>query len=339
MKKILISDPTLRDGSHAIRHRLTAQQITEYVKKADAANIPIIEIGHGNGLAASSLQLGESLLTDEQMFAIARANVSNSKLGIHVIPGFATIARDLEPALEQGIDVVRVASHCTEADITERHISFCRKKGKETYGVLMMSHMATKEILVDEAMKMEAYGAEGVILMDSAGAYIPSEVERNVCELVSKLKVPVGFHAHNNLGLSIANSLAAAASGATILDGTIKGFGAGAGNAQLETLIAVLEKYGYQTGIDFYRLLDAADFAGTVFPGELLPGVESTSIVSGLAGVFSGFSVPVKRVALEYNVDARDIFMELGRRKVVGGQEDIIVEVALELAKQNDVII
>ena len=335
MKKILISDPTLRDGSHAIRHKLTAHQIAGYVRMADAANIPIIEIGHGNGLGASSLQLGESDLSDEQMFAIARANINNSRLGIHVIPGFATIARDLEPALEQGVDVVRVASHCTEADITERHISFSRKKGKETYGVLMMSHMATKEILVDEARKMEAYGAEGVILMDSAGAYIPSEVERNVSELVNKLGIPIGFHAHNNLGLSIANSLAAVASGATILDGTIKGFGAGAGNAQLETLVAVLDKYGYSTGIDFYRLLDAADFAQTVFPADLLPGVESTSVVSGIAGVFSGFAIPVKRVAVEYAVDPRDIFMELGRRKVVGGQEDLIVEVALELARNS----
>lgn len=334
MTKILISDPTLRDGSHAIKHQLTVEQIASYAKAAELAGVPIVEVGHGNGIGASSLQLGESLLSDEIMLTTARKNLKNSKLGVHVIPGFATIPRDLSKALDLGVDVVRVASHCTEADITERHISYARERGKEVYGVLMMSHMATKEILADEAMKMESYGAEGIILMDSAGAYLPRDVAEKVGLLVKKLTIPIGFHAHNNLGLSVANSIVAVQSGATILDGTIKGFGAGAGNTPLEVLVAVLDKMGYSVGIDLYKILDAADWAENELL-QTIPSIKPTSIVSGLAGVFSAFSIHVNRVAKEFNIDPRDVFFALGRRKVVAGQEDLIIEVASELAKQG----
>ena len=334
MSKILVSDPTLRDGSHAIKHQLTVEQIAAYAKAAELAGIPIVEVGHGNGVGASSLQLGESRISDELMLVTARENLKKSKLGIHVIPGFATINRDLSKALDFGVDVVRIASHCTEADITERHISYVRQQGKEVYGVLMMSHMASKETLVDEARKMEAYGAEGIILMDSAGAYLPQDVSEKVDALVRNLTVPIGFHAHNNLGLAVSNSILAAQAGASILDGTIKGFGAGAGNAPIEILVAVLEKMGYTTGIDLYKILDAADLAEKEIL-EVLPSIKSTSIVSGLAGVFSAFSIHVNRIAKEYNVDPRDIFFELGRRKIVGGQEDMIIEIAALLSAQG----
>jgi len=334
LSKIVISDPTLRDGSHAIKHQLTVEQIASYAQAADSAGIPIVEVGHGNGIGASSLQLGESRISDEMMLITARQNLKKAKLGIHVIPGFATINRDLCKALDLGVDVVRVAAHCTEADITQRHISYVRQRGKEVYGVLMMSHMASKETLADEALKMESYGAEGVILMDSAGAYLPRDVSEKIEYLVEKLAIPVGFHAHNNLGLAISNSLLAVQSGATILDGTVKGFGAGAGNAQLEVLVAVLEKLGYSTDIDLYKMLDAADLAETELL-EVIPSIKSTSIVSGLAGVFSAFSIHVARIAKTYNVDPRDIFFELGRRKVVAGQEDLIIEVAVQLAAQQ----
>lgn len=335
MKKVIISDATLRDGSHAISHKLTKEHIEIYAKAADAAGIPIVEVGHGNGLGASSLQVGLSLLDDIEMLEIARNNLSQSKLGIHVIPGFATIKRDLVRAFEIGVDVVRVASHCTEADITERHISYSREKGKEVYGVLMMSHMASKELLLDEALKMQTYGAEGIIIMDSAGAYLPYDVTERIAYLVAHLKVPVGFHAHNNLGMSIANSIAAIEAGAKIIDASACGFGAGAGNAQLEVLIAVLGKMGYETGIDLYKILDAAEVVEEKIM-EVLPSIKGISIVSGLAGVFSGFSKHVMRVSKEYNVDPRDVFFELGKRKVVAGQEDMIVEVALQLSnKQN----
>jgi 4-hydroxy 2-oxovalerate aldolase len=334
MKEVLISDPTLRDGNHAVSHQLSAKQVAIYCDAANKAKVPIVEVGHGNGLGASSLQVGIALESDKVLLETARKNLSHSKLGIHVIPGFATIKRDLQLAIEIGVDVIRVASHCSEADITQRHISYAREKGKEVYGVLMMSHMASAALLVEEAKKMELYGAEGIIIMDSAGAYLPSSVTEKISALVSSLNIPVGFHAHNNLGLAIANSITALEAGATILDGTSRGFGAGAGNAQLEVLVAVLNKLGYNTNIDFYKLLDASDIAELEIMKNI-PVIKSESIVSGLAGVFSGFSKQVTRLAKEFNVDQRDIYFALGERKVVAGQEDIIIEVVMEILKKD----
>lgn len=333
-KTILISDPSLRDGNHAVQHRLTADQIAQYCRAADAAGVPIVEVGHGNGIGASSLQLGLAACSDEDALKTARENLKRSRLGIHMIPGFATIERDLSRAIDLGVDVVRVASHCTEADLTERHIGYARQKGRAVFGVLMMSHMAPIEVLVEEARKMESYGAEGFVFMDSSGHYLPDDVTRRVEALRAGLSIPVGFHAHNNLGMAIANSVAAAAAGATMLDGTARGFGAGAGNAQLEVLVAVLHRLGYETGVDLYKLLDLADMAEK-FIIEKVPTISSVSVVSGLSGVFSGFLKPVMRVAQEYQVDPRDVFFELGRRKVVAGQEDLIIEVASALAKNR----
>lgn len=332
--KILISDPTLRDGSHAIAHQLTIDHIAMYSRAADEAGVPIIEVGHGNGLGASSMQVGLSLVDDKSMLETARNNIFKGKLGIHIIPGFATIKRDLSLAIDIGVDVYRVASHCTEADITQRHIGFVRDKGKEAYGVLMMSHMASSSVLLQEARKMEAYGAEGIILMDSAGAYLPADVQEKVEKLVNGLKVPVGFHAHNNLGLSIANSISALTSGAKILDGTSRGFGAGAGNAQLEVLIAVLQKMNIETGVDLYKILDAADLVEKHIL-QVVPTINSESVVSGLSGVFSGFAKHVNRISKQFKVDPRDIYVELGKRRVVGGQEDIIIEVVMDLLKRK----
>jgi 4-hydroxy 2-oxovalerate aldolase len=337
MKKVLISDPSLRDGNHAIRHSLKAEQIAAYCRAADAAGIPIVEVGHGNGVGASSLQLGESACSDELMLRTARENLKKSKLGIHMIPGFATIEKDLKKAIEYGVDIVRVASHCTEADITQRHIEYARKQDKTVYGVLMMSHMASKTVLLEEARKMESYGAQGLVIMDSSGNYLPSDVKERIETLVKGLTIPVGFHAHNNLGMAIANSITALEAGAELLDGCARGFGAGAGNAQLEVLVAVLHRMGYETGIDFYKVLDAADLAEK----ELMEGpptISSLSIISGLSGVFSGFMKPVSRIAAELKLDPRDIFFELGRRKIVAGQEDFIMEVAKDLAKKTGAI-
>jgi len=337
MPDIRISDPTLRDGNHAVAHQLTAAQIARYAQAAEAAGVPIVEVGHGNGIGASSLQVGLSREDDLTMLRAAREKLSRSALGIHCIPGFATINKDLRPALDAGVDVVRVASHCTEADITQRHIDFVRERGKEAFGVLMMSHMAPVEVLVEQAAKMEAYGAEAVILMDSAGAMLPPDVAQRVGGLTRHLSIPVGFHAHNNLGMAIANSVTAAQAGATILDGTARGFGAGAGNTQLEILVAVLERMGISTGIDLYGILDLGDLA----EGELIPAVptvKSISIVSGLSGVFSAFSKHVDRIAKQYRADPRDVFFELGRRKVVAGQEDLILEVAKQLAERSQTV-
>jgi 4-hydroxy 2-oxovalerate aldolase len=334
VQQIRVSDPTLRDGNHAVGHQLSAENIASYCKAADAAGIAIVEVGHGNGLGASSLQLGEAKTSDHLALTTARANLNQSKLGIHVIPGFATIERDLKQALSIGVDVVRVASHCSEADICERHISFSRSEGAEVWGCLMMSHMISPTMLLEQARKMESYGAEGVVFMDSSGHFMPEDVRIRVDTLVNGLGIAVGFHGHNNLGLAIANSVSAADAGATLLDACARGFGAGAGNTQLEVLVAVLDRLNYNTGIDLYKMLDAADLAEKLLMKEM-PTIKSVSVVSGLAGVFSGFMKPVARISKEFNVDPRDVFFELGRRKIVAGQEDIILEVAKELAQQT----
>lgn len=328
--KIIISDPSLRDGNHAVAHKLTPVQVAQYAAAANTAGVPIVEVGHGNGLGASSLQVGESAASDVELLTAAREKLTTSKLGVHAIPGFATI-KHLKVALDIGVDLVRVASHCTESDTTQRQIGFVRERGKEVHGVLMMSHMASKEGLLDECRKLESYGAEAVIIMDSAGAYLPGDVTERISHLVAGTGIPIGFHGHNNLGMAVANSIAAINAGASIVDGTARGFGAGAGNTQLEVLTAVLQKLGFETGIDLYKILDAADLAERfLMPSP--PTVSSISIVSGLAGVFSGFSKHVTRISKECSVDPRDVFFELGRRRAVAGQEDMILEVAQKLS-------
>lgn len=334
MRKIHIHDVSLRDGSHAISHQLTKEQIISYCIAANNAGIATMEVGHGNGLGASSIQVGLSRLTDEEMLRTAKENLTSTKLAVHVMPGFATINKDINNAFDWGVDLLRVACHCTEADITERHISYARERGKEVIGALMMTHMASKETLLEEALKMQTYGAEGVVLYDSAGAYLPNDVKDKISFLVTNINIPVGFHAHNNLGLAIANSLTAIESGAQIIDGAIRGFGAGAGNAQLEVLVAVLKKMEYETGISLYKILDAAEIAQNKILQEI-PTINNLSIISGLSGVFSGFAKHVSRIAKEYGLDPRDIFVELGKQKVIAGQEDLIVQVAIDIIKCN----
>lgn len=331
---IIVCDATLRDGSHAYSHRITLEQVSAYATAAEAAGYSYLEVGHGNGLGASSLQVGESLVPEGEMLRAAKQRLRTTRLSVHVIPGFATIKREIVNAIDAGVDLFRIGCHCTEADVSQRHIGYVRSVGREVWGVLMMSHMASAEVLLEESKKMQSYGAQGIVLMDSAGAYFPKDVSAKIGLLASRLEVPVGFHAHNNLGLSIANSIAALEAGARILDGTAKGFGAGAGNAPLEMLAAVLKQQGYNTDIDLYKALDTADLAARLFAGSL-PDSNGITIVSGLAGVFSGFSKPVQRAAKQMGVDPRDVFFELGKRKVVGGQEDMIVEVATELARRK----
>lgn len=331
---ITVCDATLRDGSHAYSHQITLEQVKAYATAAEAAGFNFLEVGHGNGLGASSLQVGESLVPEGEMLRAAKACLKRTKLSVHVIPGFATINREIAHAMEAGVELFRVGCHCTEADITQRHIGHVRAEGREAWGVLMMSHMVSADILLEETKKMQSYGAQGIVLMDSAGAYFPADVTAKVGLLAAKLEVPVGFHAHNNLGLAVANSIAALEAGARIVDGTGRGFGAGAGNAPIELIAAVLIKQGYTTALDLYKALDAGDLAAKLFAGSL-PESNGVTIVSGMTGVFSGFSKPVQRAARQFGVDGRDIFFELGKRKVVGGQEDLILEVADQLAKRG----
>ncbi|GAA0246031.1 4-hydroxy-2-oxovalerate aldolase [Saccharothrix mutabilis subsp. mutabilis] len=328
-KPIQIHDPSLRDGHHAVRHSLGADQLRAYARAADAAGVPVVEVGHGNGLGASSLQVGRARLSDDEMLTITREALSTSKLAVFMLPGWGT-TRDLENAVARGADLVRIGTHCTESSLAERHLGFLRERGVEAHAVLLMSHMATPERLAEHCARLVEFGATGVGIMDSAGHYLPADVTERITAMCAAVDVPVMFHGHNNLGMAVANSIAAADAGASILDACARGFGAGAGNTQLEVLVPVLERVGYRTGIDLYRLLDAADLAER----ELMPAppkVDSLSIVSGLAGVFSGFKPRVLDISAREGVDPRDVFFELGRRQAVAGQEDLIVDVALAL--------
>ncbi|MDE6025357.1 MAG: 4-hydroxy-2-oxovalerate aldolase [Lachnospiraceae bacterium] len=331
MSKIKIFDCTLRDGNHALKHQLTKDNIEDYCLAMDGSGVYTIMVGHGNGLGASSLQVGLALLDERTMLQTAKKNLERTKLGIYMIPGFGTIKDNLEPAIQDGVELFEIGCHCTEADTTREHIEYLCNRGLETYGVLMMYHMASPEKILEEAQKMQSYGAKGVILMDSAGASTPEMVQRVIALLVDNLHVQVGFHPHNNMGLAVGNAYTAVCEGATIIDGTLRGFGAGAGNCQLEDIVAVLEKTGKRTGIDLYKMLDASDQVMPDIMGKEF-GQDPISIVSGQAGVFSAFKLHVLNAAREFGVDPRDIFKELGKRKAVGGQEDMIVEVAEKLS-------
>ncbi len=337
MKDLMIFDSTLRDGSHAISHKLTAEQVGQYCREIDNAGEYVVIVGHGNGIGASSMQVGLSATPDLVLLEAARRELKKTRLGVFLLPGFGTIKNDLEPAIKLGVDLVCVAAHCTEADVTKQYINYVAEQGKEVYGILMMYHMTTKERLLEEAKKMVSYGAMGIIIMDSAGASTPALVKETITHLVENLSVPIGFHAHDNLGMAVAHTWMALEAGARIVDGTLRGFGAGAGNCQIEALVALLTKMGYDVPVNLKVLMDVSDKVVTTLMKKSQE-IDSISISSGLAGVFSGFSLPVKRAAEKFNVDPRDIFVELGKRRVVGGQEDMVVEVAMELAKKNNLV-
>jgi 4-hydroxy 2-oxovalerate aldolase len=332
---IILSDASLRDGNHAVRHQLTAQQIASYAKAADEAGIDIVEVGHGNGLGASSCLLGKATGTDTEMLAAARANLRRSKLSVHFIPGFAKTT-DIERALEVGVDVFRIASHCTEANITRQYIEHAKQAGKTAYGVLMMSHMADATELLRQSKLMQSYGADAIVLMDSAGFSTPGDVAEKVGRLVEHLSVAVGYHAHNNLGLAVANSIVAVQCGATMLDACVRGFGAGAGNTQLEALVAVLERYGYATRTDFARTAMLAKVSESFLPVRT-PHIPIANITTGVYGLFSGFVPHIERLATELKIDAFELCARLAARKLVAGQEDTIVEEAHRLAAEMNV--
>lgn len=335
MDDIKFFDSTLRDGSHAIAHALIPEQVARYCRAIDGSGVHVVIVGHGIGLGASSLQMGLSATSDAKLLNAAREELKHTKLGVLIFPGFGTIEDDLAPALALGADVVLVAAHCTEADITAQFISYAKSRRKEVYGMLIMYHMTTKDRLLAEAKKIEGYGAEGLLLMDSAGASTPALVKETITHLAANLSIPVGFHAHNNLGMAVAHTWLALEAGAKIVDGTVKGFGADAGNCALEVLTALLQKMGYKTPTDLYKLVDA----GTELERFIMKKpqeISSLSIASALAGVSSSFARPVKRAAEMYGVDPRDIFKILGERRIIVGQEDLVFEIAMELAKSKE---
>jgi 4-hydroxy 2-oxovalerate aldolase len=332
MRKIIITDSSLRDGNHSVKHTISLDSIARYCQFADRAGVPIVEVGHGNGLAASSLLVGKSVNTDEEMLTTARKNLKNSKLGIHMIPGLATLEHTRR-AIDLGVDVVRVATHCTEATLSKSHIEALAKADVEVFGVLMMSALITSLELLEQAKIMEGYGAKAIIIMDSTGTYLPFDVQQRISLLKSNLKVPVGFHAHNNLGCAVANSLTAVEFGADYIDGCIRGFGAGAGNAPLELLIPVLEQSGFQVGIDFQQTIKEADSVMEY----LVPSAPVTTpinILTGLKRLFSGFEKPIVSASKLYGIEYSSLIFELGNRKLVAGQEDLILEVAQKLKKK-----
>ena len=324
-----IVDTTLRDGSHAVRHAFTAEQTADIAARLDQCGLPIIEVSHGDGLGGSSYTYGFSKEDPFTLIEAAAQSVKRAKIAVLLLPGIGTIA-DLERAKDCGASVVRVATHSTEADISAQHIGAAKKMGLMAVGFLMMVHMLDPEGLAEQAKKMESYGADYINLADSAGALLPEQVKARIEAVRAAVKIPVGFHAHNNLGLAIANSLSAIDAGASYIDATLRGLGAGAGNTQLEVLAGVLQRKGIETGLDFYKLIDASEQA--VAPIMLRPQVvDGGSLMLGYAGVYSSFLLHVYSAAEKFHLEPRDILVEVGKRKMIGGQEDLIIDVAYSL--------
>ena len=330
---IHLVDTTLRDGSHAVSHQYTCEQVTDIARGLDDAGVEYIEVSHGDGLGGSSINYGFSAIEEEKLLKAASSVIKKGKLTVLLLPGIGTV-EDLKMAAECGAKVVRVATHVTEADIGEQHIGMAKKLGMMAVGFLMMAHMAPPEKIVEQAKLFESYGADYINIADSAGAMLPENVKARVGAVVDAVKIPVGFHAHNNLTLATANSLAAIETGATFIDCTLRGLGAGAGNTQTEALVAVLNKAGYQTEVDFYKIMDVAE--DIVEPIMHRPQVvRNAPLMLGYAGVYSSFLLHTYRAAEKFNLDPRDILAELGRRRMVGGQEDMIVDVAYQLSNMK----
>lgn len=334
MKAPRVTDTTLRDGSHPMRHQFTVEQVRTIVKALDEAGIPVIEVTHGDGLAGSSIQYGFSLSNEMDLISAAREVATNAKIAALLLPGIGT-RNELKEAIKRGIQVVRIATQCTEADISQQHFGMAKEMGLEAVGFLMMAHMRPPEVLAEQAALMESYGADCVYVVDSAGAMLPPDAAARVKALKEALTIEVGYHAHNNLGVAIGNTLAAIEAGADQVDGTLRGLGAGAGNAATELLVAAMDKMGINPGINVFKLLDAAEFVvAPVMPFQPMPDRDSIAI--GYAGVYSTFLLHAKRWGEKYGVDPLEILVELGRRQTVAGQEDWILDVTLELAKQKE---
>ena len=335
---VRMTDTCLRDGSHAKQHQFTEAQVREVVSALDAVGMPVIEVTHGDGLGGSSFNYGFSLTDERLLMKAAVESAKQAKIAALMVPGIGTFD-DIRFIQDIGLSIVRVATHCTEADVSIQHFGLARKLGLETVGFLMMAHKATPETLAKQARIMADAGCQCVYVVDSAGALILEDVQHRVEAVVSELRgdAQVGFHGHDNLNIAVANSIIAVRAGAVQIDGSTRGFGAGAGNTRNEVFAAVAERVGISTGINVLDLIDVAeDVVRPVMDSECV--IDRMALIMGYAGVYSSFLKHAYRAAEQYNVKGADVLMECGRQELVGGQEDQIIFIAAELAAAREAV-
>ncbi|WP_034411492.1 4-hydroxy-2-oxovalerate aldolase [Derxia gummosa] len=337
-RKVLLHDMCLRDGMHAKRHQMSLDDMVRVATALDDAGIPLIQVTHGDGLGGSTLNYGFGRHTNEEYLNAVVPKLKRAKVSVLLVPGIGTM-RELKSAVDCGIGSVHVATHCTEADVAEQHLGYARKLGLDTTGFLMMAHLNDPEGIAKQGKFMEDCGAQTVYVTDSAGYMLPHDVTARVAALreVLRPETEIGFHGHHNLGMGIANSIAAIAAGASRIDGSVGGLGAGAGNTPLEVFAAVCDRMGIETGVDLFKVMDVAE--DVIVPlMDRMVRVDRESLTIGYAGVYSTFLLFAKRAAERYGVPARDILVELGHKKMIGGQEDMIEDTAMTLAKSRGLL-
>jgi 4-hydroxy-2-oxovalerate/4-hydroxy-2-oxohexanoate aldolase len=334
-RKVLLHDMCLRDGMHAKREQISIEQMIRVATALDAAGVPLIQVTHGAGMGGNSLQHGFALASNEDYLSAVCPLLKQAKVSVLLIPGLGTM-KELQRAYDCGARSVHVATHCTEADTSPQHMAYARKLGMDTTGFLMMAHLNDPESLAKQGKLMESYGAQTIYITDSAGYMLPGDVTDRVDALKSILnpETEIGFHGHHNMGLGIWNSIAAIEAGASRIDGSVAGLGAGAGNTPLEALLAVCERLGIETGVDLFKLMDVAEDVIVPMMDHMVR-VDRDSLTLGFAGVYSTFLLHAKRAAERFGVPARDILVELGRKKMIGGQEDMIEDTAMTMAKER----
>jgi 4-hydroxy-2-oxovalerate/4-hydroxy-2-oxohexanoate aldolase len=337
-KKITVHDMTLRDGMHPKRHLMTLDQMKAVATGLDAAGVPLIEVTHGDGLGGSSVNYGFPAHSDEEYLSTVIPLMKQAKVSALLLPGIGTVDH-LKMAKELGVHTIRVATHCTEADVSEQHITFARKLDMDTVGFLMMAHMNSAEGLVRQAKLMESYGANCIYVTDSAGFMLPDDVTLKLGAVRAALKpeTELGFHGHHNLAMGIANSIAAVQAGANRIDAAAAGLGAGAGNTPMEVFIAVCNRMGIYTGVDLFKIMDVAeDIVVPLMDHQIR--IDRDALTLGYAGVYSSFLLFAKRAGKKYGISAREILIELGRRGMVGGQEDMIEDTAMTMARERGLL-
>ncbi|MER6992033.1 4-hydroxy-2-oxovalerate aldolase [Saccharopolyspora hirsuta] len=330
---VRITDTSLRDGSHHKRHQFTATEVRDIVAALDGAGVPVIEVTHGDGLGGSSFNYGFSRTPEQELITIAAETAQRAKIAVLMLPGVG-VKDDIVVARDNGASVCRIATHCTEADVSVQHFGLARELGLETVGFLMMAHSQPPEVLAAQARIMVDAGCQCVYVVDSAGALVLEQVSERVAALVAEVgdQAQVGFHGHENLGVAVANSIAAARAGAVQIDGSARRFGAGAGNTPVEAFVGVCDKLGIRTGVDFFAIADAAeDVVRPAMPEECL--LDRSALMMGYAGVYSSFLKHATRQAERYGVSEAQLLVKAGERKLVGGQEDQLIDIALELRR------